>query len=67
MLPFLSTSIGWIFIPAICALAGFVPWADLGIRQTLEGKNKKGIKHNYKKKSWRIMVYTQLELIIKVF
>lgn len=32
--PFLSTLIGWIFMPAIWALAGFVPWAEVGIRHT---------------------------------
>lgn len=32
--PFLSTLIGWIFIPAICALAGLVPCADTGIKHT---------------------------------
>lgn len=34
MLPSLSTSTTWTFMPAIWALAGLVPWADLGIRQT---------------------------------
>lgn len=32
--PFLSTLIGWIFMPAIWALAGFVPWAEVGMRHT---------------------------------
>lgn len=34
MAPFLSTLIGWIFIPAIWALAGLVPCADVGIKHT---------------------------------
>ena len=30
------------FIPAICALAGLVPWATLGIRQTLRPSSAVG-------------------------
>ena len=36
--PFLSTLMGAIFMPAIWALAGLVPWADSGMRQTLRQK-----------------------------
>lgn len=36
--PFLSTFIGWIFMPAIWALAGLVPWAEVGIKHTCSSK-----------------------------
>ena len=38
--PVLSTLMGVIFMPAIWALAGLVPWADTGIRQTWQPKER---------------------------